>query len=189
MFTWTTQLVVDRVLSFSKALSNLRHRFPFRKWQVGEGMFCGSEYVQNKDNKEINKDIMITQTEFAVKITKVPMSPARKKMRDDFADKAETHALRGVSGSICGRGEGVQGVLTLFCSGAAQVCHDDRVVELKEQLEVEEEDGDRQEEEVEEKGVSRRVLSSVTIAANFASTSCRSGLWFEFGGASRSSAC
>ena len=46
------------------------------------------------------------------------------------------------------RDEGVQGVLTLFCSGAAQVCHDDRVVELKEQLEVEEEDGDRQEEEV-----------------------------------------
>ena len=28
-------------------------------------------------------------------------------------------------------------------------CHDDRVVELKEQLEVEEEDGDRQEEKVE----------------------------------------
>ena len=52
------------------------------------------------------------------------------------------------------RGEGVQGVLTLFCSGAAQVCHDDRVVELKEQLEVEEEDGDRQEEEVEEKHIS-----------------------------------
>ena len=46
-------------------------------------------------------------------------------------------------------------VLTLFCSGAAQVCQDLRVVELKEQLEVEEEDGDRQEEEVEEKGRSR----------------------------------
>ena len=56
------------------------------------------------------------------------------------------------------RGEGVQGVLTLFCSGAAQVYHDDRVVEFKEQLEVEEEDGDRQVEE-EEKGEveSRRV--------------------------------
>ena len=51
--------------------------------------------------------------------------------------------------AICVRGEGVQGVLTLFCSGAAKVCHDDRVVELKEQLEVEEEDGDRQEEKVE----------------------------------------
>ena len=45
--------------------------------------------------------------------------------------------------------EDVQGVLTLFCSGAAQVCHDLRVNELREQLEVEEEDGDRQEEEEE----------------------------------------
>ena len=51
--------------------------------------------------------------------------------------------------SSCVRGEGVQGVLTLFCSGAAQVCHDLRVVELREQLEVEEEDGDRQEEKEE----------------------------------------
>ena len=46
--------------------------------------------------------------------------------------------------------EGVQGVLTLFCSGAAQVaCHALRVEELREQLEVEEEDRDRQEEEIE----------------------------------------
>ena len=45
--------------------------------------------------------------------------------------------------------EDVQDVLTLFCSGAAQVCHALRVGELREQLEVEEEDGDRQEEEVE----------------------------------------
>ena len=45
------------------------------------------------------------------------------------------------------RVEDVQGVLTLFCSGGAQVCHDDRVVELKEQLEVEEEDTKGQEEE------------------------------------------
>ena len=48
---------------------------------------------------------------------------------------------------MCGRGEGVQGVLTLFGRGKAQVCHALRVVELREQLEVEEEDGDRQEEE------------------------------------------
>ena len=67
--------------------------------------------------------------------------------------------MRNHTTNLCVRGEEVQGVLTLFCSGAAQVCHDDRVVELKEQLEVEEEDGDRQEEEVEEKGEveSRRV--------------------------------
>ena len=46
-------------------------------------------------------------------------------------------------------GEDVRGVVTLFCSGAAQVCHAFRVVELREQLEVEEEDGDKQEEEEE----------------------------------------
>ena len=41
-------------------------------------------------------------------------------------------------------------MLTLFCSGAAQVvCHALRVGKLREQLEVEEEDGDRQEEEEE----------------------------------------
>ena len=43
------------------------------------------------------------------------------------------------------RSEGVQGVLTLICGGVAQTCHDDRVVELKEQLGIEEEDGERQE--------------------------------------------
>ena len=54
--------------------------------------------------------------------------------------------------------EDVQGVLTLFCSGAAQVCHALRVDELREQLEVEEENGDRQEEEEEvERSESRRV--------------------------------
>ena len=31
----------------------------------------------------------------------------------------------------CVRGEGVQGVLTLFFGGVAQTFHDDRVVELK----------------------------------------------------------
>ena len=53
------------------------------------------------------------------------------------------------------RGEGVHGVLTLFCHGAAQNCHDDRVVELKEQLVVEEEDGEGQEEKVKEEGRGR----------------------------------
>ena len=51
--------------------------------------------------------------------------------------------------SICEGVEDVQGFLTLFFNGAAQVCHALRVDELSEQLEVEEEDGDRQEEEEE----------------------------------------
>ena len=52
--------------------------------------------------------------------------------------------------NLCGRGELGQGVLTLFCGGEAQTCHDDRVVELKEQLGIEEEDGEGQEGQVKE---------------------------------------
>ena len=58
---------------FSESLTVLRHRFPFRKWHVGEGMFRESKYVQNKDTKEI----MISQTDFAIKVTKVPISPVK----------------------------------------------------------------------------------------------------------------
>ena len=85
----------------------------------------------------------------------------RNSERRDGVDKApllDAAAQNGVnsSGQVgcgqerrCGGGERVQGVLTLFCSGAAQfVCHALRVGELSEQFEVEEEDEDRQEEEV-----------------------------------------
>ena len=52
----------------------------------------------------------------------------------------------------CERSEGVAGVLTLNVGGEAQTCHDDRVVELKEQLVVEEVDGEGQEGKVKEEG-------------------------------------
>ena len=42
-----------------------------------------------------------------------------------------------------------------FCGGVAQTCHDDRVVELKEQLGKEEEDGEGQEGKVKEEGRDR----------------------------------
>ena len=60
-----------------------------------------------------------------------------------------------VVSSTCVRSEGVQGVLTLICGGVAQTCHDDRVVELKEQLGIEEEDGEGQEGPVKEEGRDR----------------------------------
>ena len=41
---------------------------------------------------------------------------------------------------VCVRNKRVQRVLTLFYGGVAQTCHDNRVVELKEQLGKEEED-------------------------------------------------
>ena len=74
---------------------------------------------------------------------------ARSATVTEAAQEFKSTVIGGSTTNFCGRSEGVQGVLTLFCSGAAQVCHHLRVVELREQLEVEEEDGDRQEEEVE----------------------------------------
>ena len=50
---------------------------------------------------------------------------------------------------------GVQGALTLFCGGVAQAFPDNRVVELKEQLLVEEVDGEGQEGKVKEEGRGR----------------------------------
>ena len=50
---------------------------------------------------------------------------------------------------------GVHCALTLFYDGVAQAFHDDRVVELKEQLVVEEVDGEGQEGKVKEEGRGR----------------------------------
>ena len=46
---------------------------------------------------------------------------------------------------------GVQGALTLFCREVAQTCHDDQVVELKDQLVVEEVGGEGQDGKEKEK--------------------------------------
>ena len=56
---------------------------------------------------------------------------------------------------LCEGVGGVQGAITLFCGGVAQTCHDDRVVELKEQLVVEEVDGEGQKGKVKEEGRGR----------------------------------
>ena len=56
---------------------------------------------------------------------------------------------------LCEGVGGVQGVLTLFCGGVAQTCHEDWVVELKQQLAVGEVEGEGQEGKVKEEGRGR----------------------------------
>ena len=53
------------------------------------------------------------------------------------------------AGFGCERSEGVVGVLTLLVGGVAQAFHDDRVVELRVQLGVEDVEGKDREEQVE----------------------------------------
>ena len=54
-------------------------------------------------------------------------------------------SCRGLFQAICEGSGDVVGVLTLLVGGAAQAFHDDRVVELRVQLEVKEVDGEGQE--------------------------------------------
>ena len=80
---------------FSKALTTLTP-VPFAEVASGRRLVLRVQlFAQQRHPKN-----MISQTEFAVKITKVPMSLARKKMREEPADEAEIHAFRGVSESI-----------------------------------------------------------------------------------------
>ena len=60
-----------------------------------------------------------------------------------------------VASGSCEGGGDVVGVLTLLVGGVAQAFHDDRVVELEEQLVVEEVDGEGQEGKVKEGGRDR----------------------------------
>ena len=73
----------------------------------------------------------------------------KEKGTDEFAKGQEVGLI------TCEGVGGVQGALTLFCGRVAQAFHDDRVVELKGQLVVEEVDGEGQEGKVKEEGRSR----------------------------------
>ena len=58
--------------------------------------------------------------------------------------------------ACCASRKGVGGVQgALFCGGVAQTCHDDRVVDLKEQLVVEEVDAEGHEGKEKEEGRGR----------------------------------
>ena len=67
----------------------------------------------------------------------------------------DDRAYRGRAALTCEGVGGVQGALTLFYGGVAQAFHDDRVVELKEQLVVEKVDGEGQDGKVKEEGRGR----------------------------------
>ncbi len=51
-----------------RAIAQLRKRFPFRRWSLGGGDFCGSRLRQEKDGS-----IFMVQTEFAEKMRPIPV--------------------------------------------------------------------------------------------------------------------
>eukprot|EP00435_Cladocopium_sp_Y103_P012259 s60_g3.t1 len=81
---------------YQQALAQLRRRFPYRKWRVREGEFCGAHYKQNDDDMSI----MMTQEGFAEGLKPAYIPTARRSHRTATLNSKEVSVLRAINGSL-----------------------------------------------------------------------------------------
>lgn len=81
---------------FDQAIKALRERFPYRKWRVGSGEFCGVHYNQDPQSKEITYG----QSDYARFLRPINISKERLRNKDWEANEKEVSALRAVNGAI-----------------------------------------------------------------------------------------
>ncbi|CAE7758699.1 RE1 [Symbiodinium sp. CCMP2456] len=81
--------------AYQKAIAQLRARFPFRKWRVGAGEFCGTTYSQDPTTFEIT----FSQKEYSQHLRPVSLTKARAAQRHLPATPKEVSALRGLNGA------------------------------------------------------------------------------------------
>eukprot|EP00435_Cladocopium_sp_Y103_P016757 s3691_g4.t1 len=81
---------------FKQALSHLKNRFPYRKWRVAEGEFCGCHYRQDPKSFEI----VMTQTTFASNLKPAYLPASRRAQRDSPLNPKEISVLRAINGSL-----------------------------------------------------------------------------------------
>ena len=80
---------------YDEAIRKLRQRFPYRKWRVGNGEFCGVMYSQDPHTFEVNYQ----QSEYARHLRPVVLSRERKADREAPASEKEIKALRAINGA------------------------------------------------------------------------------------------
>ena len=78
---------------FEDAVARMRKRFPYRKWRVGEGEFCGAFYSQQK-----NSDIHMSMKTFAESIK--PANISRGVANHQPLTEAQVRVLRAINGSL-----------------------------------------------------------------------------------------
>ncbi|CAK8994648.1 unnamed protein product, partial [Durusdinium trenchii] len=78
---------------FEESIKQLKHRFPYRKWRMKEGEFCGAWYRQ-----ESSKAIHMTMKAFADKIR--PINIPKGSPPDRLLDASQIKVLRAVNGSL-----------------------------------------------------------------------------------------
>ena len=81
---------------YDDAIKRLRARFPYRKWRVQEGEFCGTHYRQ--DPKSF--DITMSQQGFAQNMKPAHLPKHRRLNRRAVLDSKEISILRGINGSL-----------------------------------------------------------------------------------------
>lgn len=79
---------------FDQAVRQLKDRFPYRKWRVQSGEFCGAFYIQDPKTKEIT----MSQQTFAEKIR--PAHIAKGANNDQFLEEFQVRVFRAINGSL-----------------------------------------------------------------------------------------
>ena len=80
--------------TFQKSIDHLKSRFPFRKWRLGTGEFCGAFYKQDPRSKEIS----MSQQQFAEAMK--PAFVPKGASPDKPLESAQIRVLRGINGSL-----------------------------------------------------------------------------------------
>ena len=78
---------------FENAIARMRKRFPYRKWRVGEGEFCGAFYSQKQ-----NGEIHMSMKTFAENIK--PANIGRGVANQQPLTEAQVRVLRAINGSL-----------------------------------------------------------------------------------------
>ena len=78
---------------FEASVQKLRKRFPYRKWRINEGEFCGAWYKQHED-----KSISMNMSSFVDKIRSVNIPKGSQS--EDLLNQSQMKVLRAVNGSL-----------------------------------------------------------------------------------------
>ena len=80
---------------YEAAIAALRSEFPYRKWRVGNGEFCGVQYRQDPQTFSIT----FGQKEYAEHLRPINLSKERLRNKEAHATDREVAALRAINGA------------------------------------------------------------------------------------------
>jgi len=80
---------------YERAIAALKARFPYRKWRVGSGDFCGVQYRQDP----VTYAITFGQKEYAQHLRPINLSKDRLKNKGSLATDREVATLRAINGA------------------------------------------------------------------------------------------